>query len=111
MGIVNILQEWFLGGINPLLNQEKLCPSTNFSHSCFNKLSYIHSEVACLDWAKILLDLTYQFIEHTEDEKGAFPGTIPKLQFVEAAVAEVGGGTKFFLVEEWIDTSKEPFLK
>ena len=63
-----------------------------------------------MDWAKILLDLTYQFIKHTEDEKGAFPGTIPKLRFVEAAIAEVSGGTKFFLVE-WIGTSEEPFMK
>ena len=38
-------------------------------------------------------------------------GTIPKLRFVEAAVVEVCGGKKFFLVEEWIDTSKEPFIK
>ena len=99
-GNVCIKQHYFLGTAGRIKR-----------YSPLEEQSYIHSEVACLDWAKILLDLTYQFIRHTEDEKGGFPGTIPKLQFVEAAVAGVSGGTKFVLVEEWIDTSKEPFMK
>ena len=41
---------------------------------------------------------------------GNFPGTIPNLQFVEAAIAETDTG-KLFLVEEWINTSNSPFVK
>ena len=74
--------------------------------------SLIHSEAVCLDWGRILLDLTYQFIEHAKEGKeGDFPGTIPKLRFIEAAIAEVSEGSKFFLAEEWIDTSEDPFIK
>lgn len=72
--------------------------------------SYIYSEVGCFDWARILLDLTYGFIKDCEEEKGTFPGTIPKLRFVDAAIAECGVD-KFFLIEEWIDTSEAPFMK
>ena len=72
--------------------------------------TFIHSEVCCLDWAKILLDLTYQFVETQQEDKGDFPGIIPKLRFVEAAIAECDLG-KIFLVEEWIDTSTKPFMK
>ena len=43
----------------------------------------------------------------TED----IPGTIPKLQFVEAAMAEACGEEKIFLIEEWINTSEAPFIK
>jgi hypothetical protein len=73
--------------------------------------SYIYSEALCLDWARILLDLTYKFIEEFEDRTGEiFPGTIPRLRFVEAAIAEVGV-EKTFMIEEWIDTSEVPFTK
>ena len=72
--------------------------------------SYILSEVACLDWAGILLNLAYSFIEDFEDRED-FPGTIPKLQFVEAAMAEACGEEKIFLIEEWINTSEAPFIK
>ena len=61
--------------------------------------NFIYSEVGCLDWARILLDLTYQFMEAYEGGQENFPGTIPKLRFVEAAIAECDIG-KFFLVEE-----------
>jgi hypothetical protein len=72
--------------------------------------SHIYSEVGCFDWARILLDLTYGFIGDYEEENGAFAGTIPKLRFVDGAIAECGMG-KFFLIEEWIDTSEAPFMK
>ena len=72
--------------------------------------TYIHSEVGCLDWARILLNLTYEFIEAYGGDHGDFSGTIPKLRFVEAAIAECDTG-KLFLIEEWISTSKAPFMK
>lgn len=49
---------------------------------------YIRSEVCCLNWSRILLDLTYKFIKDFEEDGGAFPGTIPKLHFVKTAMAE-----------------------
>ena len=70
----------------------------------------IQTEVGCLDWARILLNLTYEFINTHDEECGDFPGTIPQLHFVEAAIARSNRG-KFFLVEEWIDTSEVPFTK
>jgi hypothetical protein len=72
--------------------------------------TYIHSEVGCLDWARILLNLTYQFVEAHKRDQEDFEGIIPNLHFVEAAIAESYSG-KSFLVEEWINTSKVPFTK
>ena len=72
--------------------------------------TYIQSEVGCLDWARILLNLTYEFVAVYKEDHGTFPGRIPNLHFVEAAIAECDGG-KLFLVEEWISTSKAPFTK
>lgn len=71
---------------------------------------YIYCEVCCLDWARTLLDLTYKFIQDFEEGVKHFPGTIPRLHFVEAAVAK-SRVEKFFLVEEWIDTSQAQFIK
>jgi hypothetical protein len=80
-------------------------------HPPAEEQSYIHSEVGCLDWARILLDLTYEFIKDLEEEGlRHFPGIIPKLRFVEAALVECDTG-KCFLIEEWINTSKAPFTK
>jgi len=75
--------------------------------------SLVAMEVLCLDWAIVLLDLTYGFIEKLESKHGRFPGVIPHLRFVNAATAEFQEGPKkkYFLIEEWIDTSKTPFTK
>lgn len=77
------------------------------------ELSLILTEALCLDWAVILLDLTYAFIKDFESEHGDFLGNIPHLRFVEAAIAEgeIQKKLKYFLIEEWIDTSKAPFTK
>lgn len=71
----------------------------------------IHAEGLCLDWAVLLLDLTYSFIEDFQTKHGNFPGIIPHLCFVEAAVAECRSENKYFLIEECINTSKTPFTK
>jgi len=73
--------------------------------------SLIHTEALCLDWAVILLDLTYEFVKDFESAHGKFQGDIPYLCFVDAAVVECQAGAKHFLVEEWIDTSKTTFTK
>lgn len=73
--------------------------------------SLIFTEALCLDWAVILLDLTYAFIEEFQSMHGGFQGCIPTLCFVEAAIVDCQAGAKYFLVEEWIDTAKAPFTK
>ena len=109
-----------IDGVLPLPLSSNICVKQVYFPGQNNKINrygskieqnHIHSEVGCLDWARILLDLTYGFIEDHEETHGGFPGTIPKLRFVEAAIAESKGGEKFFLIEEWIDTSDAPFMK
>lgn len=71
----------------------------------------VYTEALCLDWAVLLLDLTYAFVEDFQSEHGNFPGIIPSLHFVKAAIAECQVEQKYFLIEEWIDTTKAPFIK
>ena len=71
----------------------------------------IHTEALCLDWAIMLLDLTYAFVEDFQSKHGNFPGVIPHLRFVETAIAEDQVMNRHFLIEEWIDTSRTPFTK
>lgn len=60
-------------------------------------------EVNCLDWAAILLDLTYQFINGAVTTHGEPNGGIPELRFVRVMLAKDTEDDKHFLVEEWID--------
>jgi hypothetical protein len=82
-------------------------------HEEDEEASLISAEALCLDWATVLLDLTYGFIKDFESAHGHFPGDIPHLRFVNAAIAESQKGPKkkYFLIEEWINTSKAPFTK
>jgi len=73
--------------------------------------SLICTEALCLDWAVILLDLTYSFVKDFESEHRGFPGVIPQLRFIEAAIAECQVEQKYFLIEEWINTSEATFTK
>jgi hypothetical protein len=59
----------------------------------------------CLQWASILLDLTYQFINCEVKKKGKPPLNIPELHFACAMIAIVRQQSKqkAFLVEEWLD--------
>jgi hypothetical protein len=68
-------------------------------------------EALCLDWAVILLDLTYGFITDFESKHSEFPGVLPHLHFVEVAIAERQDPEKYFPIEEWINTSKTSFVK
>lgn len=62
-------------------------------------------ELICLDWATILLDLTYKFIEVAVEEYGEPFGGIPKLRFVRTMLAKDTQSNKHFLVEEWLEES------
>ena len=75
----------------------------------------ILKEIICLDWATILLDLTYAFIDAGVAEHGKPPGGIPRLCFVRAMLAEatIPNGLqekKYFLIEEWVGDAG-PFVK
>ena len=66
-------------------------------------------ELVCLDWATILLDLTYGFIAEAVLEHGDPPREVPKLRFVRAMLTEaptLKNSTKHFLVEEWVGSTK-----
>ena len=76
------------------------------------KQSLVAMEVLYLDWAIVLLNLTYGFIEKLESKHVHFLGVIPCLCFVNAtAEFQEGPKKKYFLIGEWIDTSKTPFTK
>lgn len=67
-------------------------------------------EVVCLDWATILLDLTYGFVEGAVAERGEPPVGIPKLRFVRTMLAADAQNDKHFLIEEWLGDGSE-FVK
>jgi hypothetical protein len=64
----------------------------------------IVKEVICLDWATILLDLTYGFIEEAVTKYGDPPEKIPQLCFVRTMLAEAPQEQKHFLIEEWVES-------
>lgn len=59
-------------------------------------------EVICLDWATILLDLTYKFIDEAALEHGLPDGGIPKLRFTHIMLAEDTQKERHLLIEEWL---------
>lgn len=81
-------------------------------HTGRGEVEALFQECRCLDWANILLQLTYDFIEEALLERAAPTFDIPQLRVVRSmlAISNVVK-EKAFLVEEWIDTSKDKFLK
>lgn len=72
----------------------------------------LFQECRCLDWAAILLKITYNFISDQVAALGAPLFEIPQLRFVHSAFAVSNDSKeKSFLIEEWIDASEDPFLK
>ena len=65
-------------------------------------------ECNVLQWASILLDMMYQFIEREITVRGEPRHQIPQLRFTKTMVALVKNATKekAFLVEEWINTDE-----
>lgn len=59
-------------------------------------------EIICLDWAAILLDLTYRFVEQAVEEHGEPEGGIPSLRFTRTMLAKDAETNKYYLVEEWL---------
>ena len=65
-------------------------------------------ECNVLQWASILLDMTYQFIDREIAIRGEPCHQIPRLRFTRTMVALVKDAAKekAFLVEEWINTDE-----
>jgi hypothetical protein len=65
-------------------------------------------ECNVLQWASILLDMTYQFVEREITLRGEPHFQIPRLRFTKTMVALVKDAAteKAFLVEEWINTDE-----
>jgi hypothetical protein len=77
------------------------------------ELQQLSNECNTLQWASILLDLTYQFIAHEIKTHGQPLYPIPELCFTSAMIAIVQNPEKAYLVKEWIDTEYDevPFTK
>lgn len=66
------------------------------------------SEIACLGWGTALIEEVYNFIEVEEAKRGKPPFDIPRMRFVQAALAIAKTDAKeTFLIEEVIDEKKE----
>jgi len=103
----------------PTCFAQKICVKQAYRHKSTGEISRyrdteahakVVKEVVCLDWATILLDLTYRFIEEAVAEHGEPLGGIPQLRFVRAMLAEDPVAQKHFLIEEWIGGDME-FVK
>ncbi|KZT56062.1 hypothetical protein CALCODRAFT_414930, partial [Calocera cornea HHB12733] len=69
------------------------------------ELNTLHMEAVCLAWASSLMTFTYNFInQHIRDAIEPPDFDIPRLRFVDAALAIASGGAqKAFLLEEYIE--------
>jgi Alpha-kinase family len=81
-----------------------------------HELEMLSMECNCLIWASILLDLTYQFINHEVMKRGQPSRPIPVLRFARSMIAIVRENSmeKVFLIEEWLnldDRSGRKYLK
>ncbi len=70
-------------------------------------------ELRCLTWARVLLLIVYDFIRRFERVKGIpIPFEIPKLAFVQAALAIVPAPDRdLYLLEECIGPNEGKFRK
>jgi hypothetical protein len=74
-----------------------------------HELSALSKECTCLNWASILLDMTYQYIARESKRYGRLNYYVPELRFARTMIAIVQEGSmeKVFLIEEWIDTDPD----
>jgi len=103
----------------PTCFAQKICVKQSYRQGSGHTISRYRSseahgklvkEIVCLDWATILLDLTYGFIEGAVAEYGQPLGGIPQLRFVRAMLADAPSIRAHFLIEEWIGDNVE-FVK
>ena len=65
-------------------------------------------ECRSLDWAAILLKLTYDFVNAGIEQQGPPPFQIPTVRFIRSMLAVSDDSKeKSFLLEEWINTSND----
>lgn len=71
-------------------------------------------ELNCIQWAKVMLDMVYDFVAKADEVMGVKPSfDIPQLRFVDAAlvVAMRKGREELYMMEELIAEAKWPFHK
>ena len=91
--------------------------SQSIPHDRCHQLQNLSMEIACLAWARVLLDLIYHFVEKEITHRGKPPFSIPEMQFVGAALAieetpsAPGKDGQVFLLEEVIGRDEGPFRK
>jgi len=87
----------------------------NIPHDNITQIRNLAMEIACLVWARVLLDLVYKFVEKGIASRGSPPFPIPQMRFVDAAMAvehNTGEGTECaFLLEEIIGEEQGEFRK
>ncbi|KAF8056047.1 hypothetical protein FPV67DRAFT_1678847 [Lyophyllum atratum] len=84
----------------------------NIPHDGRTQAQNLTMEIACLAWARVLLDLVYAFVEKGIQAKGKPPPFyIPQLRFVDAALAvehaDSAKESQVFLLEEVIGGERE----
>jgi hypothetical protein len=67
-------------------------------------------EITCLVWAQGLLQLAYSFVDGILKDRGDPPFPIPRMRFVQAALAMEQDGTGVYLLEEFIGGKFRKYL-
>ena len=87
----------------------------NIPHDRITQVRNLTLEIACLVWARVLLNLVYKFVERGIALHGTPPFQIPRMRFVEAALAveqvEKDVEARAFLLEEVIGENEGRFRK
>lgn len=96
--------------------QDLLEITQNIPHDGITQVRNLTMEIACLVWARVLLDLVYKFVDKHIASHGAPPFPIPRLRFVEASLAvehvtSENGEARAFLLEEVISGDEGRFRK
>jgi hypothetical protein len=87
----------------------------NIPHDRITQVRNLTMEIACLVWGRVLLNLVYKFVDQGIASHGSPPFTIPRMRFIEAALAveqaEKGVEARAFLLEEVIGENEGRFRK
>jgi hypothetical protein len=96
---------------SPTSSGEDVKITQNIPHDRITQVRNLTMEIACIVWARVLLNLVYKFVDHGIELHGSPPFTILRMRFVEAALAieqvEKGGEARAFLLEEVIGSGDE----
>ncbi|KAI9452826.1 hypothetical protein F5148DRAFT_1289442 [Russula earlei] len=97
-------------------NQDPIEITQNIPHNGVTQVRNLMMEIACLSWARVLLNLVYKFVDKGIALHGLPPFPIPPMRFVEAALAvehvtTENSEAQAFLLEEVIGGNNGHFRK